>query len=98
MSTDDDVQYLDDLPITLHYSDPALQMGDMVLSRLLLYFHQYLQGPAGEKIDLREFALLIYVLDAHGRNQTFKLKELPCPLSPDMRRRYVGKFRAMGLL
>jgi hypothetical protein len=54
--------------------------------------------PQGEQLDLREFALLVYVLDAHGRDTTFKLGELLCPLPPDTRRRYIGKFRAMGLL
>jgi hypothetical protein len=47
MSTDDDVQHIDDLPIALRYSDPVMQLGDMALSRLLLYFHEYLRGPAG---------------------------------------------------
>ncbi len=85
-------------PISVHYTDPAMEMGSVAIPRLFLRFHQYLCGADGQRIDPREAFFLLYVMAEKESGNDFRLATMVCPFPFRTRIDYAGKFRAMGLI
>lgn len=90
---------VDHLAISVRYTDPAMDMGTVAVSRLFLWFHPYLRGLDDERLDPRQTFFLQFILgEAMGpENPTFHLEDLPCPFPFKTRENYVTHFRQMGL-
>ena len=88
-----------DHPISVRYTDAALDMGSVSVPRIFLWFYPYLRGWNGDQLDPREAFFLQYVLNEQTgpESPTFRLKTLPCPFTFDTRKRYATKCRNMGL-
>jgi hypothetical protein len=88
--------------IRVNYGNDALQLGIANIPRVFTWFWEYLAGPGGERLELREMAFLQYILDQNGaKRPTFHLYDLPIServLPLRTREVYVAKYRAMGIL